>query len=106
MLTYEDCLGMCDFSKEEIEAIARHECIPEIVAIELAEYLIHVEGGQPRIRRMIFDDIAHMRAVGNTERAEQLELVLKHFIARHPDRAGRNCASRTAEYGSGAKAER
>lgn len=101
MLTYEDCLGMCDFSEEEIEAIALHEHIPEIIAIELAEYLIHTDDGQPRIRRMIFEDIAHMRATGNTRRAEQLELVLKHFIATHPERTG----SKLSESGSTASSE-
>ncbi|MDH3687906.1 MAG: hypothetical protein OEU36_00285 [Gammaproteobacteria bacterium] len=90
MLTYEDCLGMCDFSKEEIESIARQAHVPEIIAIELAEYLIHSENGPPRIRRIIFDDIVHARATGDTVRLEKLELVLKHFIATHPDRDTEN----------------
>lgn len=85
MLTIRDCLDLCDFDEEEIAAIAEHEHIPEIVAIELAEYLIHTEEGVPRIRRIILDDIRDAASRGDAVRAEHLTLVLKHFIATHPE---------------------
>ena len=85
MLTYQDCLGLCDCSAEEIRAIAEHEHLPEIVALELSESLMHSGTGVPMIRRMILDDIAAAREAGDNERAHKLRLVLKHFIATHPD---------------------
>ena len=45
MLTYEDCLGLCDLSEDEIRAIAEHEHLAEIAALELGQYLIHAPDG-------------------------------------------------------------
>ncbi len=84
MLTFEDCLALSDLSLEEIAAIAEHEHIPEIIAIEMGEYLMHTENGERRISRMIIDDIMEHRKQGNAERVERLELVLQHFVATHP----------------------
>ena len=84
MLTFEDCLALCDLTEEEIAAIAEHEHVPQLIALELAEYLIHTESGERRIRRMILDDIDHARHSGNQAHLERLTLVLKHFIATHP----------------------
>ena len=39
MLTYEDCVELSDLTEEEIEAVAQHEHLPEIVALELGSYL-------------------------------------------------------------------
>ena len=86
MLTYTDCIEMCDFTSEEIEAIAEHEHIPEMLAIEMAEYLIHTPGGVPRIRRIILDDIDRARSHHEPEKVHRLEMVLKYFIATHPER--------------------
>jgi hypothetical protein len=84
VLTYEDCLALCDLTPEEIDAIAEHEHIPPIVAAELGNYLVHSEDGEPCIRRFILDDIAHCRECGDAQREQQLIMVLKHFIATHP----------------------
>ncbi|MGI9318281.1 MAG: hypothetical protein ACR2QW_13215 [bacterium] len=85
MLTLEDCLGLCELSEEEIRAIAQHEHIPEIIAAELAEYLVHEPDGTVKIKRIILDDIKEEEARGNTQQVENLRLVLAHFIATHPE---------------------
>lgn len=86
MLTLQDCIGICDLTEEEIKAIAQHEHVPEIIATELGDYLIHCENGVPHIKRIILDDIEEAKAHGHEDEAERLRLVLKHFIATHPDR--------------------
>ena len=48
MLTYEDCVGMCELTAEEIRAISEHEHIPEIVAAELGAYLVKTPEGESR----------------------------------------------------------
>jgi hypothetical protein len=83
MLTLQDCIEMSDLSEEEILAIAEHENIPEMVAIELGAYLIHLPSGEKRIKRMIVDDIAHASQTGDTAHAALLRSVLKHFCACH-----------------------
>jgi hypothetical protein len=55
-LTFEDCLGLCDLSEEEVLAIAEHEHIPAIAALELANYLIRTPAGEDRVKAMIRDD--------------------------------------------------
>ena len=38
MLTYEECLAMCDLSEEEIGAIAAHEHMDAMIAMALGHY--------------------------------------------------------------------
>lgn len=85
MLTYEDCLGFCDLTEEEIEAISEHEHIPVIVALELGQYLVQSEDGVRKIRRMILDDIEHARESNNKDRYMLLRATLKHFVDTHPE---------------------
>jgi hypothetical protein len=85
MLTYQDCLELSGFTEDEIEAIAEHEHVPEIIAVELANYLAESDSdGMPRIRKIIIEDIEHARVRGHSERVTHLEGVLRHFIATHP----------------------
>lgn len=83
MLTYEDCVELSDLTEEEIEAIAEHEHVPEMVAMEMGNYLVQTPEGEKRIRRMIVDDIANARDSGNKHRVATLKLVLKHYLEHH-----------------------
>jgi len=83
MLTYEDCLELCNLTEEEILEISGHEHIPMINALELGDYLIKTEDGELRIKRMIIDDIDHAKQRQDNQRLAKLELVLKHFISHH-----------------------
>lgn len=85
MLTYQECLELSELSADEIDAIAQHEHVPEIVAAELGNYLIHLADGTPRLRAIILDDIAEAQRCGDQQRALHLRLVLRHFVATHPD---------------------
>ena len=85
MLSLEDIIGMCECSREEIEAIAIHEHVPDAIASEMAEYLIHCPDGVVKIRRIILDDIECARNRGQDEQVQKLNDVLTHFIARHPE---------------------
>ena len=87
MLSLDDIIGMCDCTKEEIEAIAMHEHVPDAIASELAAYMIHCPDGVPRIRKIIVEDIEYARSRGNEEQARKLNDVLAHFVANHPDYA-------------------
>jgi len=84
MLTLEDCIAYCDLSEDEIDAIAEHERVPEMLAVELANYLVHTPEGVPMIKRMIVDDIARAVRHGDLARAVRLKAVLRHFIETHP----------------------
>ena len=83
MLTLQDCIELSDLNEEEILAIAEHEHIPEMLAVEMGNYLAHTPSGEKRIKRMIVDDIDHARETGNVKHAAVLKSVLKHYVAEH-----------------------
>jgi S-ribosylhomocysteine lyase LuxS involved in autoinducer biosynthesis len=83
MLTIEDCIALSELTEQEILAIQDHEHIPEIVAAELGNYLVHTPSGERAIKRMIADDIDHARAHGDHQRTATLKMVLRHFVEQH-----------------------
>ncbi|MDD3355000.1 hypothetical protein [Zoogloea sp.] len=87
MLTLQDCIELSDLSEEEILAIAEHEHIPEMAAVEMGCYLCHTPEGDKRIRRMIVDDIRHAREKGDTTKVILLKTVLRHYIQAHHGQA-------------------
>ena len=94
MLSYEDCLALCELTEDEIEAIAEHEHLPQMAALELGSYLIHSPDGVPHIKRIILDDIQHAEHSGNSKHVLHLKLVLKHFIDTHPQNPAKQTAGR------------
>jgi hypothetical protein len=88
MLSYDDCLGLSELTPEEIAAIAKHEYLPEIVALEMGWCLCGTPEGKRLIRCMILDDIEDARRRGDVQEAAALRLVLRHFDEAHPARQG------------------
>ena len=80
MLTLEDCIALSDLTEEEIDAIAEHEHLPEMIAVELGDYLVHLAEGRRAIKAIIRDDIAAARARRDYLHSARLKLVLAHFI--------------------------
>lgn len=85
MLTYQECLDLCELEEDEVDAIAEHEHLSELAAMELGNYLVNTPGGAPTIKRMITDDIDKARLRGDLKHAAKLRLVLKHFVETHPE---------------------
>ena len=88
MLTFEDCLGLCELSEEQIRAIAEHEHLPEIVALELGNFLLRGPDGELLVSHMLIDDIRAAERRGDVVRAAQLKQALRHFIDEHLARRG------------------
>lgn len=80
MLTLEDCIALSDLTEEEIDAIAEHEHLPEIIATELGCYLVRMPDGRRAIREIIRDDIVQARERGDYLHSAKLKLVLRQFI--------------------------
>jgi hypothetical protein len=94
MLTFDDCVALCDLTEEEIAAIAEHEHLPMIVAAELGDYLIQGADGALRVKRIILDDMTAAGRLGDRRHALTLKLVLRHFVERHPECRHRRPAPR------------
>jgi S-ribosylhomocysteine lyase LuxS involved in autoinducer biosynthesis len=86
MLTIQDCIELSELTEEEILAIAEHEHIPEMAALELGNYLVHTPNGEKRIHEMIVADIHAARDAGNIERLLALKTCLRHFLDHHSAR--------------------
>lgn len=83
MLTIEDCLGLCRLTEDEVAAIAEHEHLPAILALEMGDYLCETAAGEVRIKRMIVDDIDAARRRGDLAHAANLKRTLQHFLDHH-----------------------
>ncbi|MGE3293129.1 MAG: DUF6455 family protein [Geminicoccaceae bacterium] len=97
MLTFEDCVGLCGLSAEEVAAIARHEHLPEIVALELGAGLARTSRGKRAIADMIRDDITVADEKGDAHEAARLGGVLRRFV--RGDTAGRDLEHRLRALG-------
>jgi hypothetical protein len=84
VITYEDCLGVAGLNEAEVQAIAEHERVPGMIALELADHLHHCPGGERRIASMILDDVALARARGDVAEAARLRRVWTAFVQHHP----------------------
>ncbi|MEM9627823.1 MAG: hypothetical protein AAGA21_16425 [Pseudomonadota bacterium] len=83
MLNIQDCIGFCRLSEDEIIAIAEHEHLPDMPAIELGDYLCRTAEGALRVKRMIVEDIEAARERGDLAHAAKLWKVLQHFLEHH-----------------------
>lgn len=84
MLTIKDCLDFCALTEDEVLAIAEHENLPEVVAVELGNALAQTAAGEQRVEEMIVDDIVAAQRAGNLRHAATLKVVLQRFIEKHP----------------------
>jgi len=84
MLSLRDCFAFSELTDEEVQVIAEHEHIPEIVAAELGNDLVHSEDGVLMIKAYMLDCIEHARRHGHFDRADSLYAVYRRFDAAHP----------------------
>jgi hypothetical protein len=87
VLTLEDCIALSELTEEEVLAIAEHEHIPEMAAVELGSYLVRTPAGETRVGAMLRDDIDRAREAGDHRRAAVLRLCLQHYLQHHPARS-------------------
>ena len=85
MLSLQDCLDLTDLSDAELSAIARHEKIPPIVALELGHRLIQTDAGVETLRQFIHDDIMSAQRQNRCRDCEQFSRTLADFNEKHPD---------------------
>jgi hypothetical protein len=84
MVTFDDCLALCELTEDEVDAIAEHENLTQTAALEMGSYLIEGPDGELRIQHIILDQIAAARSRGNLAHAARLKQTLRQFIERHP----------------------
>ncbi len=94
MLTLKDCIEFSGFDVQEIDAIAEHEHLPAMVALEKAAGILDQSWGAPALRQMIRDNIDRARANNRREHAISLEVVYRRACVKHPGGIDRRERSR------------
>lgn len=89
MISKEDCIAMCGLTEAEVMAIAEHEHVPEIAAAAMGRYLLKKPDGPEQIRD---NDIHAALGRGDKNHASELLMVLRHFLATHPEARARPTA--------------
>ena len=85
MLAWIDCLALSDLPADEIRAIADHERLSQIAALELGNWLVHLPDGSQRLKRLILDELEAASARGDFARAAELRATIRHFCDTHPE---------------------
>ncbi len=84
MLSLQECIDFSNLTEDEIEAIAEHEHIPEIVAAELGATLLQTTSGVCLIKLYLLENIEQARSRGNFDKANRLEALYRRFNRDHP----------------------
>lgn len=84
MLSLQECLDFSDLSEEEVEAIAEHEHVPEIVAAEIGNTLLKTKAGICLIKLYLLENIEHARSLGQFDKAKRLDALYRRFHYEHP----------------------
>jgi len=84
MITLRDCEGLSGVEPDEIEAVAEHEKVPYIVALEKGSWLLEHSWGPPAIRQIIKDDLSIAAAHGSWRHVDELMVTYHHACHRLP----------------------
>lgn len=85
MLTWVDCLSLSELTADEIRAIAKHEHLSEMAALEMGSWLVEQPDGCRVLKRMILDELEKAEARKDPIATARLKLVMQHFCNTHPE---------------------
>lgn len=83
MVTFGDCIHFSNLTSAEVDAIAEHEHIDDVIACELGSELVCSKRGCRTIVRYIEDDIEVAARHHNAMRLAHLHRVLDNFSSSH-----------------------
>jgi len=89
MHSLQECLDMSGLSEEEIDAIAEHEQVPEIVAAEIGSTLLQTCAGVCLLKLYLAECIEQARCRGQFDKAARLARASRRFDEAHPDAPSR-----------------
>lgn len=87
MITLDDVEDMSALTRGEVDALAEHEHLSTFDATLLGEYLVQIHHGPQKLQQMICEDIRSALHRDDTEKASKLFVVLRKFLADHPEAA-------------------
>jgi hypothetical protein len=85
MLTFQDCIDLAGVTEAEIEAIAKHERIPAMIALELADHMLHTPAKAVNLRDFIVENLRRAQGRNNCTDCAKLGRLLAGYLDTHPD---------------------
>ncbi len=85
MITLRDCVDLSGIEPDEIEAVAEHEKLPFIVAMEKGSWMLEQSWGPSAIRQIIQDDVAVAEAHGAWRHVRELRMTYQVADHRLPE---------------------
>ena len=85
MLTFQDCIDMTALSEGEVDAIARHEHVPALIALELGNHLLETHEGAVRFREFIVYNLLRAQGRSDCAACAKFGRVLGHYLEAHRD---------------------
>jgi hypothetical protein len=85
MLTFQDCIDLAGVTEAEIEAIAKHERIPAMIALELADHMLYAPAGAVKLRDFIVENLRRAQGRNNCTNCAKLGRLLAGYLDTHPD---------------------
>jgi hypothetical protein len=86
MITLRDCVDLSGIEPDEIDAVAEHERLPFIIAMEKGSWMLEQSWGPPAIRQIIRDDVAVATAHGAWRHVD--DLLMTYQLTDHRLPAG------------------
>ena len=80
MISVNECIAICGLDRKEIAVVAGREHIPEVAASALANYLLHHDGDEVEIRKMMTEDLHAAIEDGRLQQASELFMALREFL--------------------------
>jgi len=84
MLSMRDCLDYCNLTDDEIDLIAEHEGIPDVVAAQMACGLVQTDEGTLLLARCMESLLERAEAAGQIDKLQRAKAAYAQFIADHP----------------------
>src|SRR3954468_13608832 len=85
MISLADLIGFSDLTPDEVQAIAEHEHVVEMVAVVLGSCLLQSDRGCEQIRDMLMDNLRTAVRRDNVPHARQGVSTLRHSLHAHPN---------------------
>ena len=85
MISLDDIEDMTCLTRDEIDALAEHEHVPDLTAALMGEYLMHQPKGPQAVQQMICEDIRAALHADDVPHAKTLFTTLRRYVDAHTE---------------------
>ena len=84
MLSLAEFVDLIGLSRDEVDLIAEHEGIPDIVAAEMGFDLLKTQKGIYRLHCIFLECLERAKLAGQKSKARQIDRIYTQFRATYP----------------------